>query len=351
MMSEPLRGPSYFVLVSLCLGMATLVVYLLAPVLSPFFLSGIVAYLGQPIVDFLESRGLPRALGVSAFFLLLFLFFFIMVAGILPILQAELAALVAAIPDALEKLRDVSSGPAESLFGAHAKTLELGQVKETLFANWREVGSFATEVFSRIGQSGQYLLEGMIYLFLVPIITFYLMRDWNKVLLSAESVCPQHLVGGLRTISREVDAVLSEFLRGQILIMLFLGLFYAVGLYILGVKYAFLIGFISGLVSFVPYFGLIVGLSLAGIVGLGQFEHYSEVLKIVGIFGLGQVTESMVLSPVLVGDRIGLHPVWVILAVMIGGYLFGFSGILLALPIAAITVVLLRHLRLYHSEH
>jgi len=128
-------------------------------------------------------------------------------------------------------------------------------------------------------------------------------------------------------------------------------MFYAVGLYILGVKYAFLIGFISGLVSFVPYFGLIVGLSLAGIVGLGQFEHYSEVLKIVGIFGLGQVTESMVLSPVLVGDRIGLHPVWVILAVMIGGYLFGFSGILLALPIAAITVVLLRHLRLYHSEH
>jgi predicted PurR-regulated permease PerM len=143
-----------------------------------------------------------------------------------------------------------------------------------------------------------------------------------------------------------VDAVLSEFLRGQLLIMLVLGLFYGIGLQIVGVKYAFLIGCIAGLVSFVPYFGVIVGLLLAVVVGFGQFDHYSEMLKIFGVFALGQLLESMVLSPLLVGDRIGLHPVWVIFAVMTGGHLFGFSGVLLALPVAAITVVLLRHLRL-----
>jgi predicted PurR-regulated permease PerM len=176
------------------------------------------------------------------------------------------------------------------------------------------------------------------------------MRDWHKVLGGIESVCPQRFIGELRTTASEVDAVLSEFLRGQMLIMLCLGLFYAIGLQILGVKYAFLIGSIAGLVSFIPYFGVIVGLSLASFVGFGQFDHYSEILKIVGIFGLGQLVESMILSPVLVGERIGLHPLWVILAVIIGGHLFGFSGILLALPVAAIIVVMLRRLRLCYSQ-
>jgi len=201
-------------------------------------------------------------------------------------------------------------------------------------------------VFSKIGQSGQYVLGGVAYLVLVPVITFYLMRDWNKVLRSVVNICPQRFIEELKTVACEVDAVLSEFLRGQLLIMLVLGLFYGIGLQILGVKYAFLIGCIAGLVSFVPYFGVIVGLLLAVVVGFGQFDHYSEMLKIFGVFGLGQLLESMVLSPLLVGDRIGLHPVWVIFAVMTGGHLFGFSGVLLALPVAAITVVLLRHLRL-----
>jgi predicted PurR-regulated permease PerM len=346
MMSESVRGPSYTMLIGLFLAAAILIVYLLAPVLSPFFLSGIVAYLGQPMVHFLECRKLSRGFGVLTFFLILILFFFVVVVIILPILQAELAALIVVIPDTIEKLRDSFSEPAKTLFGANAATLQSDQLKNMLFANWRELGSLATQVFSKIGQSGQYVLGGFAYLVLVPVITFYLMRDWNKVLRSVMNICPQRFIEELKTVACEVDAVLSEFLRGQLLIMLVLGLFYGIGLQIVGVKYAFLIGCIAGLVSFVPYFGVIVGLLLAVVVGFGQFDHYSEMLKIFGVFGLGQLLESLVLSPLLVGDRIGLHPVWVIFAVMTGGHLFGFSGILLALPVAAITVVLLRHLRL-----
>jgi predicted PurR-regulated permease PerM len=142
---------------------------------------------------------------------------------------------------------------------------------------------------------------------------------------------------------REIDAVLAEFLRGQLTVMAALGTIYIAGLWLVGLQLAFIVGLTAGIVSFVPYLGVIVGVIIAGLAALLQFQDVLHVIGVVAVFGFGQILEGMVLSPLLVGDRIGLHPVAVIFAVMAGGQLFGFIGVLLALPVAAVIVVLLRH--------
>jgi predicted PurR-regulated permease PerM len=148
----------------------------------------------------------------------------------------------------------------------------------------------------------------------------------------------------IKKLATECDDVLSEFLRGQLLVMFSLGIIYTIGLWIAGLEFALLIGMLAGLVSFVPYLGFVVGIIVAGIAALVQFNDVIHIIYILIVFGIGQAIESMVLSPWLVGERIGLHPVAVIFAVMAGGQLFGFFGVLLALPVAAVIVVLLRYL-------
>ena len=198
-------------------------------------------------------------------------------------------------------------------------------------------------VVAELGRSSRHILTMLGYGILVPVVTFYLLRDWNKLIQALEQLVPEKQVYIVQSVVTDIDIVLSEFLRGQLLIMILLGLFYGLALRAIGLEYALIVGFVAGVVSFIPYFGPTLGVLLASLMALGQVEQVWLFLGILIVFGLGQLLESIVLSPVFVGDKIGLHPVWVILVVMVGGHLFGFIGILLALPVGAIARVLLSY--------
>ena len=217
------------------------------------------------------------------------------------------------------------------------KTLRLTQ-------HWQHAGGFAANLLSDLTKSGVTVVGWVANLFLAPVVTFYLLRDWDGLLAKVLSLFPRTISPTVGVIARECDEVLGEFFRGQLLVMVAMAFVYWAGLSIVGLELALLIGFTAGLVSFVPYLGLIVGVTAALIAAFFQFGTGWPLLWVGAVFGVGQIIEGMLLTPWLVGDRIGLHPVAVIFAVLAGGQLFGFLGVLLALPIAAVVTVLLRHL-------
>ena len=196
-----------------------------------------------------------------------------------------------------------------------------------------------------VSRSGLAMLAWLANIVLVPVITFYMLRDWDHFMAAIRELLPRSVEPTLVGLAKESDAHLAAFLRGQLMVMLSLGVIYSIGLSVAGLKTALLIGMLAGLVSFVPYLGVIVGLVSASIAMLFQTQDVMQLIPVAIVFGIGQMLEGMVLTPLLVGDRIGLHPVTVIFAVLAGGQLFGFMGILLALPLASVLVVLVRHAR------
>jgi predicted PurR-regulated permease PerM len=177
----------------------------------------------------------------------------------------------------------------------------------------------------------------------VPVVTFYLLRDWDLLVAKIHDLLPRRIEPVVNTLARESDEVIGAFLRGQVIVMVALGVLYSTGLAVIGLEFSLLIGMLAGLVSFVPYLGLITGILVASIAALLQFHSLLSLIPVFIVFGIGQLISDFLLTPKLVGDRIGLHPVAVLFAVLAGGHLFGFLGILLALPVAAVIAVLLRH--------
>ena len=216
--------------------------------------------------------------------------------------------------------------------------------------NWQDIGNLLGLLLGKVTHSGQLIFAWLAYLVLVPVVTFYLLRDWDIMVENVQELIPRNYEPIISKLTKECDSVLAEFLRGQLLLMIALGVMYSIGLWITGLEFALLVGMMAGLVSFVPYLGAIVGIGVAGVLAFMQFYDLIHLVYVAIVFGVGQAVEGMLLSPILVGDRIGLHPVAVIFAVLAGGQLFGFFGILLALPVAAIIVVLLRHARQQYIE-
>jgi predicted PurR-regulated permease PerM len=193
--------------------------------------------------------------------------------------------------------------------------------------------------------SSTVIFTWLAHLVLSPLATFYLLRDWDELVARIQELLPRRIVFPVTVLARESDAVIGAFLRGQLIVMAVLGVFYSVGLAFIGLEYPLLIGMLAGLVSFVPYLGLITGILVASIAAVLEFHSILSIIPVLIVFGLGQVLSDFVLTPRLIGDRIGLHPVTVLFAVLAGGQLFGFFGILLALPVAAVIMVLLRRAR------
>jgi len=196
---------------------------------------------------------------------------------------------------------------------------------------------------AQVSQSGLAIIGWIMNLLLIPVVTFYFLRDWDLMILRVRELLPRTVESRVVELARQSDEVLSAFLRGQILVMVALGLIYSIGLWMAGLKLAFLIGMGAGLLSFVPYLGGILGVGGAVIAALVEHRDLIHVVYVLIVFGIGQTLEGFVLTPWLVGDRIGLHPVAVIFAILAGGQLFGFIGVLLALPLAAVLLVILRH--------
>ena len=201
------------------------------------------------------------------------------------------------------------------------------------------------------------MLGWLMNLVLIPVVTFYLLRDWDLLIKGIRELLPRKIEPTVSTLASEIDEVLGAFVRGQLMVMFALGVIYTAGLWLIGLDLAFIIGMGAGLLSVVPYLGTAVGLVAAVLAAIFQFQDLFHTIMVLLVFGAGQMLEGMVLTPKLVGDRIGLHPVVVIFAVLAGGQLFGFLGILLALPVASALNVLVRHLRdeytkstLYHED-
>ncbi|MGM0703433.1 MAG: AI-2E family transporter [Pseudomonadota bacterium] len=324
-------------------GLALWFLVSIEPVLMPFFASMILAYLGDPLADRLEGYGLSRRLAVTVVFLLLTLVIALTLLLVVPILGRQLGQLVDALPAMLNWAEASLVPRIQALTGMDLST-DIGQLRQAVVDNWKETGSFAATLLAQVSRSGLALVGWVGSLSLIPVVTFYLLLDWDVLVEKVRGTLPRRWEPDAVRLAKSCDEVLASFLRGQLIVMLCLGVIYAIGLTLLGVRFGLLIGLLSGLASIVPYLGVIVGISVAGLVAFFQFGDWLMLLGVAAVFAFGQVVESVVLQPKLLGDKIGLHPVAVIFAVLAGGNLFGFTGVLLALPAAAVIMVLLREL-------
>lgn len=315
--------------------------WLLAPILTPFVLGAGLAYIGDPIVDRMQRWGLSRTVGVCVVFFAITLAVVAGVLLLLPMLQNQLATLLANIPTWLAWLQ--GQAPRFGIVLPADAKLDAAGFQKLVAAHWSEAGGVLKEVWRHVSASGGALLTAIANLLLVPVVTFYLLRDWDNLVAWIRGVIPPRSLPRVGEMAQETDEVLGAFIRGQLTVMAALTVYYWVALWAVGLELALLVGLIVGLIAFVPYLGAIVGVLTAVIAMLVQTQELLPFIWLAVVFGVGQVLESNVLTPLLIGDKIGLHPVAVIFAVMAGGQLFGFVGVMLALPVAAILAVLLRH--------
>jgi len=319
--------------------------YLLSPILLPFISAALLAYLGDPLVDRLEKMKLSRTLSVIIVFSSMFLILVPLLLFLIPLLQEQLTALLKKLPDYIHWASMNMQPMLENYLGINLPTLDVDQLKQIVADEWTNAGGFFKGLLRTVSHSGFIVAGWLANIVLIPVITFYLLRDWDHLVAYIHDLLPRSVEGEISLMAKESNEVLGAFLRGQMLVMLALGIIYSIGLRLVGVEFSLLIGLFAGLLSFIPYMGLIFGVIIAGVAVLFQTHDISNLLWVLLVFGVAQMIEGMFLTPVLVGDRIGLHPVAVIFAVLAGGQLFGFFGILLALPVFAVLAVLLRHAR------
>ncbi len=329
----------FFMAVFLLLGFF---VYLLSPILTPFVVSALLAYLFDPFADKLESWKLSRTLSVVIVFLVMILLVFIILLFLIPTLESQVSNLLTNLPYYFQWLSEHISPWLKEKVGIETDLFNMAEVSSLLKLHWNEAGGMAKTVIASLSQSGLILVSWMMNIVLIPVITFYLLRDWDILTARVGELIPRPVYPTINKLVTESNSVLSAFLRGQFSVMLALGVIYSVGLMIIGLDLSLLIGMGAGIVSFIPYLGAIVGMIVGVIMAIVQFGDLTIVVYVLIVFGVGQLLEGFVLTPLLVGDKIGLHPVAVIFAVLAGGQLFGFVGVLLGLPIAAIVMVLLR---------
>lgn len=329
-----------------------LLLWLLAPVLTPFVVAAVLAYALTPLVDWLDARlggRMPRVLAV----LLIEAIFIIVVLGVLllivPILAKELPLMREQVP----LLADRINATLAPLLAEHGirLSLDVASIKsfvvKYLNANFEDAfGSLMSSL--KLGGSVAFALVGNAVL--IPVVLFFLLVDWARFVGLAVALVPPRARAAFDSFTAEADEVLGQYLRGQLLVMLILAVFYSVGLALFGLDLALPIGVFTGLAVFVPYLGFGLGLVLAVLSGLLQFASIKALVMVTVVYGLGQLVESFYLTPRLVGERIGLHPVAVIFALMAFGQLFGFVGVLIALPASAVLLVAVRRLRTAYMD-
>lgn len=319
--------------------------YWWSPILMPFIAGALIAYMGDPLVDRLEARNVSRTWGVIIVFSLFTLLMLLALLILLPVLGRQLLHLYELLPQVLSWLQSSALPWLQLHLGLTDDFWQMDQLKATFSGQLGKAGGVLAVVLGTATESGLALMAWLGNLFLIPVVAFYLMRDWDILMAKLRGLLPRERETTVVGLANECHEVLGAFLRGQLLVMLALAVIYSLGLILVGLELALIIGVLAGLASVVPYMGFVVGLGAAVIAALFQFGLDPLPLVAIGaVFMVGQLLEGMVLTPMLVGDRIGLHPVAVIFAVLAGGQMFGFIGILVALPVAAVIVVLLRHL-------
>lgn len=327
----------------LLLGVGALI-WVMTPVLTPFAAATLLAWLGDPVVDRLQRRGLSRNSAVALVFTLMVLVLIVLVLILVPVIQDQVVVLAKLVPTYIEWVLRTGLPWLQAKTGLNAATwLDPDYLLEMLKRNWKGASGIATQLLGVVTQSGFTVLGWFANLVLIPFITFFFLRDWDTLVARVAGLVPRKHIEIVSLLAKESDAVLGSFLRGQFMVMLAMGVFYSVGLWGVGLEVGVLIGVLGGLLTFIPYIGpttVLLGGSAAALMQFGDWQHLVGVLA---VWGVGQLLESYVLTPKLVGDRVGLSPVTVVFSVMAGGTLFGFLGMLLALPVASVANVLIRH--------
>ncbi len=331
----------------LVVALLAYVIYLLEPILTPFLAAAVIAYMLDPLVDRLSDSGLGRwVLGRTLATLLVMSALILSIIGLLliliPLLQQQSDLIAQRLPLLIEHFHNQIEPWLLNRFGIR---LDLHQqdLQRMVSEHWQTAGNLMGSVLLSAGQKSMTLLGIFANMCLLPVVLFYFLRDWDVMVSQVGELIPRNWSSQAHQIGLEIDCVVAEFLRGQLSVMLSLCVFYSVGLWLVGLDMALSIGLIAGLLSFVPYLGFALAFVMAVLLALLQFASLSQVVPVLMVFGIGQLVESFILTPILVGDRIGLHPVIVILALMAGGQLFGFAGVLLALPVSAAIAVGVRH--------
>ncbi|MBN9486412.1 MAG: AI-2E family transporter [Alphaproteobacteria bacterium] len=330
-----------------------LTLWLLNDILLPFVVGAVVAYFFDPVVARLQRYGLSRTLATTAVTILAALITIGATFAIVPPVFGQIEALVTKAPEyivnAATRLQPMIE-PLRSRLGLEPLSLRELQAEASQWAG--QALSILGGVASRVAQRSAAVINVLALLFLTPVVTFYLLRDWPKVLSAIDNALPRDHADTVRKLARESNAAVAGYVRGQALVCLCLGTIYGAGMSFVGLQFGFVIGLIAGLISFIPFVGTLVGATMALGMALAQFPpDWISVGKVAVVFLIGHLLEGNVLSPKLVGDRVGLHPVWIMFALLAGGSLFGFVGVLVAVPIAAIVGVVVRHLlERYHAS-
>jgi phosphoribosylaminoimidazole-succinocarboxamide synthase len=328
-------------------GVVLALVVLLAPMLTPFVLAAVLAYVFDPLADWLEARGLSRTLATGLLVIGLLLVVSGLILLVVPLFIDQGNELASRLPGYFDALQTRLLPWLEHLLGVSI-ALDVASLKAWLASHAQSAGTLAGKLLPGLSSGASYLLSLLINLVLVPVVMFYLLRDWDRFMARLDALVPRRLHAKVNEILSEVDAVLSEFLRGQMAVMAVMSVYYALALSFLGLDFAVPIGLITGILGFIPFVGATIGLLLGTVEALLQFPSLLDVAAVIAVFLVGQMIEGYVVVPRLVGDRVGLHPVAIIFALAAFGQLFGFFGVLAAVPLSAALLVAARHARQYY---
>jgi len=315
--------------------------YILSDVLTPFIAGMAVAYFVDPLADKLEEWGLSRGLATTVITLG---FFIVTIAGLsllLPVLTKQIVGFAGRVPFYFDMLQNFADPYIKQIF-SDISDEDLKQIGANAAGFAKQALDVLTNLFKSIISGGAKVIDVASIMVLTPLVTFYLLRDWDLLVARIDGWLPRKSAPVIREQFSRIDETLAGFVRGQASVCLILGSFYATGLSIVGLEFGLLVGLGAGFISFIPYVGASIGLAVGFTIALVQFSDWMPIAIVAGVFLTGQTAESYVLTPKLVGERVGLHPVWLIFALMAGGSLAGFTGVLLAIPVAAIIGVLVR---------
>ena len=322
------------------LAFLLLFLWVFSGILLPFIMGMALAYLLDPIADRLERAGMSRFWATITIVILSVLVFALLALIGVPLLVGQLAAFLDKLPDYAVELQALGNRFFETRIGQYFRAQGGGPDVNQIVT---QGASWAATVLASVWAGGQALISVISLVVVTPVVAFYLLYDWDRMIARIDALLPREHAGTIRTIGNDINVAIGGFIRGQGAVCLLLGLFYAISLTVVGLNFGFLIGSLAGVISFVPYVGSIVGFFLSVAVALVQFwPDWIWIGIVVGIFALGQFVEGNILQPRLVGSSIGVHPVWLMFALFAFGSLFGFVGVLLAVPVTAAIGVLVR---------
>jgi predicted PurR-regulated permease PerM len=323
-------------------GILALAMYTISGIFLPFISGLLIAYAMHPMVTKLGKFGVRRDFGTFFLILSFFLVVGILLFVLIPFITVELVSLAGALPDYGKRLIAIIIPHLDNLSDFIGKD-NIGDLQSKAGRYVGDMLSWGLNFLAKLLASTLALANLISLIIITPVVAFYMLRDWPSLLEKLSSLVPRQQVGTVEGLAGQMNDTLGAYVRGQSLVCLFMAFMYSLGLWLVGLKYAFTIGIVTGLLSFIPYVGMLIGV-VAGIgIAFSQFDDWVGIAMVAIIFLIGNIFEGQFLSPNLVGGRIGLHPVWVIFALLAGGSLLGFLGLLLALPIAAVLSVLVRY--------